>query len=75
MADEAELSASYDAANDAYHENPTEESRAARDALAKELVEARQASRVTRENEALAQSDGEGVARPMPVEGGSEVSS
>lgn len=75
MADEAELSAEYDKANDAYRENPTDKAREKRDALAKELVEARQAGRTKRESEALALSDGEGVARPMPVEGGSEVSS
>ena len=75
MADEAELAAKYDEANDAYHENPSDEAREKRDALAKELQEARLASRTTRENEALALSDGDGVARPMPVEGGSEVSS
>jgi hypothetical protein len=75
MADEAELAAKYDEANEAYHDKPSDKAREKRDAAAKELVEARQAGRTKRENEALALSDGDGVARPMPVEGGSEVSS
>ena len=75
MADVDELAARYDEVNEACHEAPTPELLAQRADLAVQLVEARKVGREKREAEALTLPEGDGVARPRPVEGGSEVSS
>lgn len=68
-----ELSAAYDAANEAFHEDPSDKNRAARQEAADKLAAARSEERQGREAEAAALDDG--VARPGAVEGSTEVSS
>lgn len=71
MADLQELSERYDAANDKFHEDPSDENAAARQQAANELAAARSADREGREAEAASLNDG--VARPEAVQGSTEV--
>lgn len=68
-----ELSAAYDAANEKFHEDPSDANRAALKDAAEKLAAARSEERTQREAEAASLDDG--VARPGSVEGSTEVSS
>lgn len=67
---QAQLAETYDAAVEAYRNDPSDENKATKDDLANQLVAARQAVRQQRESEA----PGDGEARPGSIEGSSEVS-
>ena len=70
----AQLQEEYHAALDAVHAAPDDQdAKVRKDELAEQIVAVRQELRQQREAQAAALSDGEGVARPAPVEGDSGV--
>ena len=69
--EQARLAAAYDVAVETYRNDPSDENKAAKDDLANQLVEARQAVRRDREAQEAALNDG--VAQPEAIEGASGV--
>lgn len=71
----AQLTEEYQGVLGQAHEAPDDNDlKGRKDDLAQQIVELRQDMRQRREAQTAALSDGEGVAQPQPVEGGSEVS-
>jgi hypothetical protein len=75
MTDREDIEARYNAVLEELQTAPTDELRAEKADLAGKIVAIRQAERLQREAQDLALTDGEGVAKPRPVEGSTEVSS
>ncbi len=69
----AKLSAQYEEAVEKFRASQADDDKAAKEDLARQVVEARQAMRVAREAEANAVTDGDGVAQPAPVDSSTEV--
>lgn len=66
------LAESYDNAVEAYRADPTDETKATKDALAEEVVAARQAERYARQGVDVAATNGDAVAAAETVEATTE---
>ncbi len=69
----ARLGAAYEEAVEKFRSSQSDEDKAAKEDLAKQVVAKRQELRQARESEASAMTDGEGVAQPQPVDSSTEV--
>ncbi len=67
----AKVAEQYDAAVEAFRNDPSDENKAKKDDLAEQVVEARKAARVHRDAATLGPNDGQ--ARPEAVQGSTEV--
>lgn len=70
----AALCATYDDAVEVYRLSGSEEDKAKKDDLAAQVYAKRSALRQVRESQSLATTNGDGVARPAPVDSTTEVS-
>jgi hypothetical protein len=70
--DQAQVAEKYDAAVEAFRNDPSDENKTAKDDLANQLVESRKTARMHRDAATLAPNDG--AARPEAVQGSTEVS-
>ena len=69
--EQAQIAEQYDAAVEAFRDDPTDENKSKKDDLANQLVEARKAARMHRDAATLSPNDGQAV--PEAVSGATEV--
>lgn len=69
--EQAQIAEKYDAAVEAFRDDPTDENKSKKDDLANQLVEARKAARMHRDAATLGPNDGQAV--PEAVSGATEV--